>query len=155
MTEQRSPTSPVIVPNLSGLRLARLLWREKWLMAAAFLYLWRARIIVSLRQVGDPRQTFGTSSTGKGAPAALAIRVSWAIDGASRLVARPTCLVRAMAGRQLLALRGYGADVHVGVAHTNATGFEAHAWLVSGGRTVLGGDAEELSRFTRIIGGDA
>lgn len=155
MTEQRSPTSSVIVPNRSGLHLARLLWREKWLIAAAFVLLWHARVIVSLRRVGDPRQAFGTPSTGNCAPAALAIRVSWAIDVAARLVFRSTCLVRAMAGRQLLALRGYGSDVHVGVAHTNGAGFEAHAWLVSGGRTVLGGDTEELSRFTRIIGGDA
>lgn len=155
MTDQQPQNSTVILACNSGLHLARLLWREKWLIVAAFAFLWWARIIVSLRQVGDPRQAFGTPSTGRGASAALAIRVAWAIDAASRLVFRPTCLVRAMAGRQLLTLKGYGSDVHVGVAQANGTSFEAHAWLVSGDRIVLGGDADELSRFTRIIGSDA
>lgn len=155
MTEKRTQERSAVLQPASRSYLARLVWREKWLIAAAFVLLWRARIIVSLRRLGDPRAAFGKPSMGKAAPPALAVRVSWSIDVAARLVPRPTCLVRAMAGRQLLALKGYGSDVHVGVAQASGAGFEAHAWLVSGGHTVLGGSADELSRFSRIIGGEA
>lgn len=132
--------------------LLRALWREKWLFIAASVLLWIARLQLSLLKYGDPRRQ-SAASVGKPAPALpLARRVAWNVERAARLVPGATCLVRAMAGQRLLALKGYGSTIQVGVCRTGSMGFEAHAWLISGDLLVLGGEREDLRRFTTLIG---
>jgi hypothetical protein len=53
---------------------------------------------------------------------------------------RTTCLVQALAGSLLLKRRGITAVVRFGVTKQKP-GLAAHAWLIVGGRTVLGGEA--------------
>jgi hypothetical protein len=48
--------------------------------------------------------------------------------------------VQALAGSLLLKRRGITAVVRFGVT-TQKTGLAAHAWLIVGGQTVLGGEA--------------
>lgn len=60
---------------------------------------------------------------------------------------RTTCLVQAVAGFLLLRRRGIHAAIRLGVkrdAHT----FAAHAWLMVGGATVLGG--QEAAGFSPL-----
>lgn len=137
------PRTPLIV---------RRLWRDKWLLAAALANLWRARIELNLKGFGDPRQECARTAGWAVPPAALAARVAWSVDQASRLAARPTCLVRAIAGQRLLAMKGYGSEIRVGVCNSGETGFEAHAWLKAGDTVVLGGTSSELGRFSPLIG---
>jgi hypothetical protein len=64
---------------------------------------------------------------------------------AARLPRESTCLVKAIAGRMLLARRGIrGAAVRFGVRR-NQGGLEAHAWLMLGPAILLG--AEEAEGF--------
>ncbi len=129
-----------------------LIWREKWLLGLAFYYLWQARILLSLRGFGDPMQGCAATARQAGAPAALARRIAWSVDQAARFVIRPTCLVRAMAGQRMLALKGHGSEIRVGVRKAPDRPFDAHAWLISGEEIVLGGTQAELGGFSPLIG---
>ena len=66
---------------------------------------------------------------------------------AARLVPRATCLVQVLAAEWLIVRGGTSAAVRFGVARAGA-GLEAHAWLESGGRVILGGEGHE--RFTAL-----
>ena len=68
---------------------------------------------------------------------ALVRTVAWA--GRTLLADRP-CLTQAIAGRWLLARRGYVSDLKMGVRRKEGGGgIAAHAWLEMDGRIVLGG----------------
>lgn len=73
-----------------------------------------------------------------------AARIAWAIGAGSRYVPRATCLVRALAGRRLLAAHGHRAHLRIGVA--KSTELQAHAWLEYEGRVLIGGG--DLDRYT-------
>ena len=72
-------------------------------------------------------------------PATDAARISWAVETAARSV--PTaknCLVRAIAGREMLARRGITSSIRLGVAKNSPNILSAHAWLECGGMIVTG-----------------
>ncbi|MFA7595152.1 MAG: lasso peptide biosynthesis B2 protein [Novosphingobium sp.] len=140
------------MPELRRPALLPLLWREKWLLGLAFCYLWQARVLLSLKGFGDPREGCAATAREAQAPTALARRIAWSVDQAARFVLRPTCLVRAMAGQRMLALKGHGSEIHVGVRKTANKPFDAHAWLISGDEIVLGGTQTELAEFSPLIG---
>lgn len=128
-------------------------WREKWLLGASCALLWQARLALSLRGFGNPRTNCLPISAGPVAPIALGRRVAWAIGRAARLTPGATCLVQAMAGRKLLALKGFTSCIRIGVRGSGTgAGFEAHAWLISGDLVVLGGSVTELSDYVPIVG---
>ena len=61
---------------------------------------------------------------------------------ASSFVPGSTCLTRALALAGVLARRGVESRVVIG-ARRAASGLEAHAWVTSGGRVILGGATHE------------
>lgn len=65
-------------------------------------------------------------------------RISWAISAAARRVPRASCLTQALAGTLLLAVHGHAATLRVGVAKDPDGRLQAHAWVESEGRTILG-----------------
>ena len=67
--------------------------------------------------------------------------VAWSVSAAARLVPQATCLTQALAGQRLLARRGRGSRVVIGVRPQDA-GLHAHAWLIRGDRVLLGGAGE-------------
>jgi hypothetical protein len=85
---------------------------------------------------------------GHGARTVPSGRVVWAVKAASRSVpSARTCLVQALAGQVLLTRQGYPVQLRIGVAKGEEGQLEAHAWLESEGRIVIGGE-ESPSRFT-------
>lgn len=60
-----------------------------------------------------------------------------ALRRASRVVPRATCLAQAIAGKTLLARRGHRSTLRFGVAKKGED-FEAHAWLESDGKVIVG-----------------
>jgi UDP-GlcNAc:undecaprenyl-phosphate/decaprenyl-phosphate GlcNAc-1-phosphate transferase len=78
-----------------------------------------------------------------------AIRVSWAIEAASRSMApEGKCLFKALTAQVLLARQGCEARLHIG-AHKSRTGaYAAHAWLELGGNVLVGGPTSELAQYT-------
>jgi Transglutaminase-like superfamily len=74
-------------------------------------------------------------------------RVPWAVTLVSRYLPAPTsCLTRALAAQALLSRRGYQSHLRIGVAKGEDGQLEAHAWVESKGRVVIGG-LKELSRY--------
>jgi hypothetical protein len=81
-------------------------------------------------------------------------RVEWAVRAARRRVpGRVSCLVEALTAEVLLARSGSPARFFLGVATGEAGGpggFEAHAWVESNGRVIVG--KEGFERFTPLTG---
>ena len=61
----------------------------------------------------------------------------WAIRAVAARVPRATCLTQALAASVLLRRHGHEATLRLGVARVEG-GLSAHAWVESGGRTVIG-----------------
>ncbi len=96
------------------------------------------------RMLGRPVAMVATSGADH---AKIALAVGLALDrGARALPWRSNCLVRALAGRLLLARRGVPCTVHFGVRRQDGLG--AHAWLIAAGIPVSG--AAEAADFTPI-----
>ncbi len=74
----------------------------------------------------------------------------WAVQVASRYIPRATCLTQALAAQALLGFGGIPASVRIGVAKEPTEGLEAHAWLESGGKILMGG-AEADQRYTPLL----
>lgn len=84
------------------------------------------------------------------APSALCARVANGVTRAARIVPHATCLTQALAAQCVLAMRGYGSDVQIGVRVQEDGLFGAHAWLTCGRWIVIGGSPAELGRFESL-----
>ena len=70
---------------------------------------------------------------------------------ARRLPVRMTCLVEALAAKAMLRRRGYESTVQYGVRSgpTGGRALNSHAWLLCGGRIVVG-EIEELGAYATL-----
>lgn len=75
-------------------------------------------------------------------------RIAWSVGSAARFVPKATCLTQALAGSLLLSRAGHPAEVRIGVAKDPAGKLEAHAWVESRGRVLIGD--HDLHRFTTL-----
>ena len=76
-------------------------------------------------------------------------KIIWAVRVASRYIpGRVKCLARALTTQVLLEQRGYQAQLRIGVAK-GEQGLEAHAWVESQGRIVIGG-LKDIGRYTTL-----
>lgn len=66
-------------------------------------------------------------------------RIAWAVTIAGRYVFHATCLVQALATQVLLARAGMSSILHIGVTKGQHAPIEAHAWVESEGRIIIGG----------------
>jgi Transglutaminase-like superfamily len=77
-------------------------------------------------------------------------RYVWAVTVACRYVPATTCLTQALVTKMLLGHHGHHASVRIGVARSAGGELQAHAWVESGGRVVIGGSEASLQRYTRL-----
>ena len=75
--------------------------------------------------------------------------IIWAVAVGSRYVPAATCLTQALAGQVLLNQRDAPALLRIGVAKNGEGVFQAHAWVESQGRVLIG-NSPELFRYTRL-----
>jgi len=114
-------------------------------VALVRLGLWTLPLATVRRRAGNFGRRAGLSSR----PAAA--RISWAVGAAARFVpGAGNCLVRALAAEAMLSRFGYESQLKIGVGKTAAGQFEAHAWLESEGRTLIG--QFDLGRYTEMAG---
>ena len=74
--------------------------------------------------------------------------VGWAVGaGGGAVPGDPSCLVRALVAEAMLERRGHETALRFGVNGADRD-MEAHAWLESGGETVVGGENREA--YTRL-----
>jgi hypothetical protein len=76
-------------------------------------------------------------------------RIAWAVHVASRYVPMSTCLSQALVCQVLLSRHGYPASLRIGVTQGAGKRLEAHAWVESEGRIVVGG-ARDLVGYTPL-----
>jgi hypothetical protein len=109
---------------------------DRWLLASAIVSVVKARIVVTfvpvrkILQPVAPRTDATSPDSG---------RISWAVETAGRIV--PTgknCLVRAIAGREMLARRGVRSQIRLGVAKNSPDILSGHAWLECGDKIITG-----------------
>jgi hypothetical protein len=68
--------------------------------------------------------------------------IRWAVEMAAPKVPRASCLTQALATELLLERSGHPADVRLGVRRDGGA-VRAHAWVVTGGQVVVGGEGSE------------
>jgi Transglutaminase-like superfamily len=121
------------------LRTVLILWAARlglWLLPLSTLH----RLVAKLRRMEPIFSQVDSANIEK---------IVWSVAVASRYVPAATCLTQALAGQILLAQYGEPALLQIGVAKNEAGKLEAHAWVESRGRIVIG-DSEELFRYTRL-----
>ncbi len=77
-------------------------------------------------------------------------RIAWAIAHAHRVIPRANCLPQALAAESLLTRSGHPVELRIGVIKTKRGGLEAHAWVESEGRLVVGDLTQGLHGFTPL-----
>jgi len=131
-------------------KLFRLPAGDRWLLARAAVTLGAARLalwVLPLRVARRLLARLGPSASLHDVPPE---RIGWAIRVTGRVVPRATCLPQALAAEALLAQGGHPAEFRIGVVKSERGRLEAHAWVVSGDRIVVGGLQEGLSRYTPL-----
>jgi hypothetical protein len=66
----------------------------------------------------------------------------------SPYVPAATCLISALVAQILLEESGQSACLRIGVAKSESGMFEAHAWVESRGKVIVGGTRMEISRYS-------
>jgi hypothetical protein len=78
-------------------------------------------------------------------------RICRAICSAARFVPGASCLTQALVGQILLGQAGHAVALQIGVSRKSGSPLQAHAWLESAGRVVLG-DVPDLSQMQPLRG---
>jgi hypothetical protein len=127
----------------------RLSRSERWLLIKATLLLGAIRIGLRLLSFQSLKQLLNLVSKPRMADQFSSDQIVWAVIAASRFVlGDKPCLTQALAVQLLLKRRGYPASVRIGVAQKERGELQAHAWVESEDRVVVGGG--ELSRYTSL-----
>ncbi len=120
-----------------------LLVRSVALVGAARLALWALPFNVVRRLLSRPARRSSASY-------ATTERIGWAISVAKRFVPNGNCLPQALAAESLLRRSGHPVELRIGVAKTDQGRLEAHAWVESGGRLVVGDLTQGLDTYTPL-----
>src|ERR1044071_2319418 len=100
------------------------------------------------------RQALGKLASQSAAPnagdPAIMARDVWAVSVVARYVPAATCLTQALATKILLARHGCSATIHIGVKRSERGELQAHAWVESDGRVVIGGSETSLRHYTML-----
>ena len=131
-------------------KFLRLSFSEKILLARIWLLLAIIRSGLSLLPFPTLRKVLTAISPliARGGEAWSADRLVWAVGAASRYVPRATCLAQALAIQLVLKQSGRQASLHIGVNGVEGDHLDAHAWVESQGRILIGGS--DLSRYTHL-----
>jgi hypothetical protein len=132
-------------------KFLRLKRREKLLIFKAFLLLGGFRLALwflplkTLWRVSAKRSSIDTKvKIHRFSPE----RIAWAITVASLYIPKATCLSQALATKVLLARYGYQSNLQIGVVKGDIGQLEAHAWVESDGKVIIGGS--NLDRYSRL-----
>ena len=118
----------------------RLLIRAAWLLGMVRLGLWLLPFARLRRLLAKARRATCSVPMDK---------VTWAVSVMGRYIPVATCLAQALATQALLVRCGHPASLRIGVARSKGRQLQAHAWVESEGRIVLG-DLEDLAHYTPL-----
>ena len=132
-------------------KFLRLSWSDQRLFVETAILLWAVRLGLWLLPFQTERRllkmlvpaTPKKHDEGQG----FIDRVGRAVTVMSRMVPMATCLTQALTTQVLVSRHGYEARLCIGVTKNGEKRLEAHAWVESNGRVVIGACAD-LSQFT-------
>jgi hypothetical protein len=111
---------------------------DRQLLASAIIAIVRARVAVTFVPVREILQPLAPR-TDPAFPDTDTAKVGWAVETAGRFV--PTgknCLVKAIAGREMLARQGISSQLRIGIAKDSPDILLGHAWLECGDQIITG-----------------
>lgn len=114
----------------------RLVVEALWIVSAVRIALFLLPFRIVLAMVRRRRDTTGSNVATQ--------RIAWAVTAVARRGLDANCLTRNLAAMWLLARHGSSSTLHLGIAK-DEDHLAAHAWLESGGRTIL--DAPQPGTF--------
>jgi hypothetical protein len=123
---------------------------DRSLLVRSVLLLGAARVALWLLPLRVVRRVLARAARPTRDVRATPERIAWGIAIARRVVPQASCLPRALAAEALLAYAGHPVELRIGVVKTDQGRLEAHAWVESGGRLVVGELDEGLSRYTPL-----
>jgi hypothetical protein len=123
---------------------------DRALLVRSVLWLGAARIALWLLPFRVVRRLLARAARPASRPGAPTDRITWAMGIAQRFVPRATCLPQALAAEALLTRGGHPAELRIGVIKTDEGRLEAHAWVESGGRIIVGELHQGLSHYTPL-----
>ena len=134
------------------IKLWHLTWSEHNLLIKTFillglirLVLWSLHIKILLKLLGYISQL---SSKEKPLGLIQPKNIVWAVDLTSRyLPGQVKCLARALTTKMLMNHYGYNSQIKIGVAKGKQGDLEAHAWVESEGKVIIG-FLRDLTRFS-------
>jgi hypothetical protein len=136
-------------------KFLRLSWADRGLLLAACALVGAIRLGLLVFPVKDVRRMLAPISTmpprSRQTGAHTLDQIAWAVTVASELVPGAACLTQALAAQVLVERAGLQSRLQIGVARGKADGLEAHAWLESKGRVVVGGSGVE--RYAPLLPG--
>jgi hypothetical protein len=139
------------------LKYLRLRAAERHLLLKVTLLLWVIRLalwLLPFRIVRHMVSRFSDLRVADACSQQNAEAILWAVRLGSRYVPAATCLTQALVGKLLLARRGLDATLRVGVAFSDSGSLQAHAWVESNGRIVLGGSEVSVQCYTPLASFD-
>jgi hypothetical protein len=131
-------------------KFLRLPTEDRWLLARSVLLVGAARLALWALPFNVARRLFARSARQSRAPYPTTERIGWAISVAKGFVPKGNCLPQALAAESLLTRGGYPVELRIGVAKTLDGRLEAHAWVESGGRLVVGDLTQGLAAYTPL-----
>ncbi len=116
----------------------KLTFEDKCVVIKSFLLLWIIRIMLWIFPFPVIQRVVSRFTVVSSESHIIPLKkLTWAVDVMSRYVPKATCLTRALTAQILLAGQNYNSNLRIGVSKNNGE-FEAHAWLESGDKIVLG-----------------
>lgn len=124
---------------------------DQKLLARTAILLWLVRLGLWLLPY-EKLRSFLFRNSGAAAPEVVEnVSVEQVVRGVktmSRYVPAATCLTKALVTMVLLRRAGHEASLRIGVTRLQFGSLEAHAWVESNGKVVIGGNHADISRYT-------
>src|SRR5262245_48435086 len=135
-------------------KFLRLPTADRRLLMKAMLLVWMVRMGLWLMPFRVMRQLLAKLARGSVESLleenALVARIAWAVSVTSRYVPAATCLTQAIVTKLILARYGCCSILRIGVARSDSGEFQAHAWVESNGKVVIGGSESSLKNYTPL-----
>jgi len=128
-------------------RFAQLTMAERVILIRVLLVVGVARATLWLLPIETVRKLVARAT--KGTAGHSLKQLIWAVRTVSRYLPGATCLTQALAAQALLARSGYPSQVEIGVTKDESSRLRAHAWVVSQGEIVLGG--QQIEQYNPLM----
>ena len=126
---------------------------EKLLLIKAAVLVLAIRVALSLLPFSTLQKLVGKTKkkhVNQGRKERLSIeQLAWSVGAVSQCVPKATCLVQALVTQVLLLREGLPATLRIGVAKEGKGELQAHAWVESEGRVIIG--ETKIVEYTPLI----